>query len=240
MPSVLVTGASRGMGLEFARQYLADGWRVYAACRDPGRAEALRALAANGPLEILQMDVTDGAQVAAAAARLSGKPLDLLINNAGVVEKIFYGSGAYEGKDDPDLRHYDFDGWLELLNTNLLGPARVCGAFVDHLAAGERPVGVNIVSQLASVSLTWQAGRYAYRTSKAALNMLTRSAGEWYEKRGIILVSISPGWARTDMGGPKATNAPAQSVAGVRNVIAGLTKADAGKFFNFDGKIIPW
>ena len=150
------------------------------------------------------------------------------------------GSGAYEGKDDPDLRNYDFDGWLELLQTNLLGPARVCGAFVDNLAAGEHPVAVNLSSTLASIGSTWQAGRYAYRTSKAALNMLTRSAGEWYQKRGIILVSISPGWTRTEMGGPKATNSAEDSVKGVRNVIAGLTMADTGKFFNFNGQIFPW
>src|SRR5262249_39918125 len=126
--------------------------------------------------------------------------IDLLINNAGTVESIFYGSGAYEGHDDPDLRNYDFDGWLDLLKTNLLGPARVCGAFVDNLSAGARPVAVNMASTLASIASTWQAGRYAYRTSKAALHMLTRSVGEWYEKRGIILVPShrvgrAPKWA---------------------------------------------
>lgn len=242
MPSVLVTGANRGIGLEFARQYLAEGWQVYAACREPARAPRLDALAgaAGDRFVTLQMDVTDAAQVKAAAERLKGEPLDVLINNAGVVEKIFYGSGAYEGKDDPDLRNYDYDGWLEVLNINLLGPARVCGAFVDNLAAGTRPVGVVMGSTLSSLSTTWQAGRYAYRTSKAALNMLMRSAGEWYETRGIILVSISPGWTRTEMGGPKATNSAEQSAAGVRAVIAGLTKQDAGKFFNFDGKPMPW
>jgi NAD(P)-dependent dehydrogenase (short-subunit alcohol dehydrogenase family) len=242
MPAVLITGANRGIGLEFARQYLAAGWQVYATCREPAQARHLNELAggAGGRFANLQMDVTDARQVGAAAERLKGRPIDVLINNAGVVEKIFYGSGAYEGKDDPDLRNYDYDGWLEVLNINLLGPARVCGAFVDNLAASERPVAVNMVSTLASISSTWQAGRYAYRTSKAALNMLTRSAGAWYEKRGIILVSISPGWTRTDMGGPQATNSAEQAAAGVRAVIAGLTKADAGKFFNFDGNTMPW
>jgi len=242
MRSVMITGASRGIGLEFVRSHAADGYQVYATCHSLANADRLKALQAEGRgnIDIIEMDVTNGEQVKAVAARLKGKPLDLLINNAGSVEPVFYGSGAYEGKDDPDLRNYDYDGWLDLLKTNLLGPARVCGAFVDNLATGERPVAVNLGSTLSSIGPTWQAGRYAYRTSKAALNMLTRSAGEWYQKRGIILVTISPGWTRTEMGGPKATNSPEESVKGVRNVIVGLTMADTGKFFNFNGQILPW
>jgi len=242
MPSVMITGASRGIGLEFVRQYLLDGWQVHAACRNPDRADKLQGLQVQAAdrLHIWQMDVTDAKEIDGVAASLKGGPLDVLVNNAGAVESIFYGSGAYEGTDDPDLRNYNFDGWLELLKTNLLGPARVCGAFVDNLAAGQRPLAVMMSSTLASIGPTWQAGRYAYRTSKAALNMLTRSAGEWYQKRGIILVSISPGWTRTEMGGPKATNTVEDSVKGVRNVIAGLTMADTGTFFNFDGQVMPW
>src|SRR5215831_8833780 len=242
MRSVIITGASRGIGLEFARQYLADGYKVYATCHKVAGAEHLMALPSNGrgKIDVMEMDVTNAAQVKAVAKRLSGIPIDVLINNAGTVEPIFYGSGAYEGNDDPDLRNYDFDAWLELLKTNLLGPARVCGAFVDNLSAGARPVAVNMASTLASIASTWQAGRYAYRTIKAALNMLTRSVGEWYEKRGIILVSISPSWTRTEMGGPKATNSAEESVKGVRKVIAGLTMADTGKFFNFNGQMLPW
>jgi NAD(P)-dependent dehydrogenase (short-subunit alcohol dehydrogenase family) len=242
MKSALITGANRGIGLEFVRQYLADGWQVYAACRDPERAEQLQALAKEfgDRLQLLRIDVTNAHEVKAAAERLKGKPLDVLINNAGVVEKVFYGSGAYEGHDDPDLRNYDFEGWLDVLKTNLLGPARICGAFVDNLAAGQRPVAVNMVSTLASVSGTWQAGRYAYRTSKAALNMLTRSVGEWYQSRSIILVSISPGWTQTAMGGTKATNTAEQSAGGVRRVIANLTPDDTGKFLDFKGETMPW
>jgi NAD(P)-dependent dehydrogenase (short-subunit alcohol dehydrogenase family) len=168
MRSVLITGASRGIGLEFVRQYADAGYSVYATCHKFSTADRLISLqaAANGQIEILEMDVTDGDQVKAAAQRLKEKPLDILINNAGTVEQIFYGSGAYEGKDDPDLRNYDFDGWLDLLKTNLLGPARVCGAFIDNLSAGERPVAVNMSSTLASIESTWQAGRYAYRKAR--------------------------------------------------------------------------
>jgi NAD(P)-dependent dehydrogenase (short-subunit alcohol dehydrogenase family) len=169
----MITGASRGIGLEFVRQYLADGYKVYATCHKIAGAEQLMALPSNGrgKIDVIEMDVTNAAQVKAVANRLNGIPIDVLINNAGTVEPIFYGSGAYEGNDDPDLRNYDFDAWLELLKTNVLGPARVCGAFIDNLSVGERPIAVNISSTLASIGTTWQAGRYAYRTSKAALNM---------------------------------------------------------------------
>jgi NAD(P)-dependent dehydrogenase (short-subunit alcohol dehydrogenase family) len=163
-----------------------------------------------------------------------------LFNNAGTIEPRFYGSGAYEGHDDPDLRNYDFEGWKSVLDTNLLGPARVCGAFVDHLSLAERPVAVMMSSTLASVSSTWQAGRYAYRTSKAALNMLTRSVGAWYQSKGIIMVSLSPGWTRTEMGGQKATNSIEQSVSQMRETIRGLTLKDAGSFLDYDGKPMPW
>jgi len=239
----MITGASRGIGLEFVRQYLADGYKVYATCHKIAGAEHLMALPSNGrgKIDVIEMDVTNAAQVKAVAKRLNGIPIDVLINNAGTVEPIFYGSGAYEGNDDPDLRNYDFDAWLELLKTNVLGPARVCGVPSSTIF---RPVSAQLLSilssTLASIGTTWQAGRYAYRTSKAALNMLTRSIGEWYAKRGIILVSISPGWTRTKMGGPKATNSVEESVNGVRNVIAGLTMAETGKFFNFNGQTIPW
>lgn len=242
MRSAFITGANRGIGLEFVRQYLSDGWHVYAACRDPDRADRLKELptGSGGRLDVLRVDVTSADDVKAAAERLKGKPIDVLINNAGLVEKIFYGSGAYEGTDDPDLRNYDYDGWLDVFKTNVLGPARICGALVDNLASGQRPVAVMMASTLASISGTWQAGRYAYRTSKAALNMLMRSAGAWYEEKGIILVSISPGWTRTEMGGPKAANSVEQSVTGVRNVISSVTAADAGKFLNFNGESLPW
>jgi NAD(P)-dependent dehydrogenase (short-subunit alcohol dehydrogenase family) len=239
----MVTGGSRGIGLELARQYLADGWQIYATCRNPAGAEQLKKLELNGrgQIHVMEMDVTDAAEVMIVAERLKGRPIDILINNAGTVEPGFYGKRtAYAGKDDPDLRNYDFDGWLEVLKTNVLGPARVCGAFVDNLAAGSGPVAVNISSAVASIANTWQAGIYGYRTSKAALNMLTRSVGEWYAKCGIIVVSISPGWTRTELGGPTATNSVEDSVTGVRDVIAGLTMADTGKFFNFNGQTIPW
>src|SRR5262249_20333739 len=124
MPAVIITGASRGIGLEFARQHLADGYQVYATCHSLSRAQQLKVLysSGNGRLEILEMDVTNDAQVKGVAEQVKGTPIDLLINNAGTVESIFYGSGAYEGHDDADLSNSAFERLLYLPNSILLIP----------------------------------------------------------------------------------------------------------------------
>ena len=235
------------MAWSLCRQHAADGYQVYATCHKLAGADRLQALQANAPdkIEIIEMDVTNAAQVKAVAERLKGKPLDLLINNAGSVERVFYGSGAYEGKDDPDLRNYDFDGWLDLLAERICWGRRACAAPSSIILPPASARSPSTWGPRCHRSVpTWQAGRYAYRTSKAALNMLTRSAGEWYQKRGIILVSISPGSGcrKFETGGLKATTSPIRIVVkGLRQkVIAGLTNAHAGKFFNFNGQIFPW
>jgi NAD(P)-dependent dehydrogenase (short-subunit alcohol dehydrogenase family) len=242
MPAVLITGANRGIGFELARQYVEDDWRVVASCRQPVDAIDLNALAKKHParLEVVQCDVNSDASVRMLSDELLGRPIDLLINNAGIVDREGYGTGAYEGTDDPDLRNYDFDQWLEVLRTNLLSPARVTATFVDHLEGGTNPIVVMMGSTLASIELTKDPGRYSYRTSKAGLNALMRSMGAWLATRGITTVTISPGWTRTDMGGPNALNSIEQSVAGVRQVIDGITPDDVGRFFNFDGTELPW
>ena len=155
MPSVLVTGANRGLGLEFARQYAAAGWRVHAACRDPSAAEALAALP--GGISRHGLDVTDDGQIAALAAELAGSPLDLLINNAGVN----YDNGEF-GDSDPV-------SWLDTLRVNTIAPLRVAEGLIGSLLLGERKVIVNLSSKMASIAENASGGDYAYRTSKAAL-----------------------------------------------------------------------
>lgn len=239
MPSVLVTGANRGLGLEYCRQYAEAGWRVYACCRNPESANGLGQLAAtNHRISLHKMDVDDAGAVDAVAKALDGQPIDILMNNAGIADS--YGIGVAEGKDDPDLRNYDMEGWLALLNTNVIGQGRVCGAFADNVAKSERKLIVMMASGLSSISNTWQGGRYAYRTSKAALNMLMRGVGAWLEPRGVTVLSIAPGWTRTELGGPNAYNSVEDAVAGVRSVIERLTLADTGTYWNYDGKRLPW
>ena len=226
MPSVLVTGANRGLGLEFARQYGAAGWRVFAACRDPAAAKDLAALP--GEISRHRLEVSDDAQIAALAAELRDVPLDLLINNAG----INYDNGEF-GDSDPK-------SWMETLRVNTIAPLRVAEGLIGNLLRGERKVIVNLSSKMASLAENHSGGDYAYRTSKAALNMLTRGMAHDLRRRGVIVAVVSPGWVRTDMGGPSAPLPVAESIAGLRRTIDRLKPADSGAFLDWQGKTLPW
>jgi NAD(P)-dependent dehydrogenase (short-subunit alcohol dehydrogenase family) len=231
MRSTLITGANRGLGLEFARQYLADGWQVYAACRDPDSASELRRLAdaSDAKLQILALDVTDPASVQAAAAELEGQTIDLLLNNAGI--------GGPRGQT---IGNIDYEAWAKVLDVNTMGPLRVSEAFVDHVAQSERKLIVTITSGMGSLADNTSGGAYAYRSSKAAVNMVMRSLAIDLAPRGITCVVINPGWVRTDMGGPEATLTPAESVTQLRRLIETLEPAQSGKFFNYDGREYAW
>lgn len=229
--TVLVTGANRGLGLEFARQYAADGWKVHAACRNPAGAGDLTALAAasGGRIEVAAIDVADGESVKAAAERLAGQPIDLLINNAGV--------GSPKAQR---LGGLDYAAWSRVLDTNTLGPVRVTEAFLPNLERGRGKKVVTITSKMGSIDDNGSGGSYAYRTSKAAVNMAVKSLSIDLAPRGITCIVVHPGWVRTDMGGPSGLISPEESITGIRRIVARLTPADAGRFFNYDGKPIAW
>lgn len=231
MSTVLVTGANRGLGIEFARQYGADGWKVYAACRAPAEASALQDLAAasGGRIEVMALDVRDTASVRAAAAKLAGVAIDLLLNNAGV--------GSPKGQK---LGSLDYAAWQRVLDTNTLGPMRVTEAFLGNVEQGSQKKVVTITSKMGSIDDNGSGGSYAYRSSKTAVNMVVKSLSIDLADRGITCVVVHPGWVRTDMGGPSGLISPEQSIAGIRKLIAGLAPADSGKFFNYDGDPISW
>jgi len=214
MATILITGAGRGLGRELARQYAADGWKVIGTERGAKAGHRL--------------DVTDAKQIAALAAKLKGAPLDVLFCNAGII-----------GKRGMALGSFDYDSWTEVLRVNLLGAAAVVEALVDQVAASEQKVIALMSSRLGSIS---ESGGVTlpYATSKAALNMLAKGLAATLASRGIIVVALSPGWVKTDMGGEGAPLAPETSVRGLRKVIAGLKPADSGKFFSHDGSSIPW
>lgn len=237
MPSVLVTGANRGIGLEFVKQYLRAGWTVHACCRNPQSAEALEQLRLNDRLFVHLMDVSNQQHIDAVANELQDESLDLLINNAGITDSSGLGLSA---ADDSDITTYDFDYWEECLKVNLMGPARVTGAFRAQLKKTNTPRVVMIGSGLSSISNTWMAGRYAYRTSKAALNMLMRGLGAWLEPEGIALITIGPGWTQTDMGGPDAKTPVDETVHGMRAIIDRITLKETGTFWRWDGSELPW
>lgn len=231
MPTALITGANRGLGLEFARQYAGEGWKVYAACREPRQARELGELAqASGDrIAIVAMDVTDMGSVRKAAQELHGIPIDLLINNAGTA-----------GTPGQTTGNIDYANWLRVLEVNTLGPMRVVEAFADVVAHSEGRLVVTITSGMGSLTENREGGSIAYRTSKAAVNMAMRSAAVDLARRGIGCVVVHPGWVRTDMGGASAPLTPEQSVRAMRRLIARLSPADSGKFFTYDGHQHAW
>ncbi len=231
MPSTLITGANRGLGFEFARQYLADGWQVYAACRDPASASELRRLAedSDDKLRILAMDVTDPASIRAAATELDGQAIDLLLNNAGII-----------GPRGQTIGNIDYEAWAEVLAVNTMGPMRVSEAFVEHVASSDRKLIVTLTSGMGSIADNTSGGSIVYRSSKAAVNMVMRSLAIDLAPRGITCVVVNPGWVRTDMGGPNASLEPSESISALRRLIATFGPEQSGKFFNHTGREYPW
>ena len=226
MNTILVTGANRGLGLEFVRSYAAEGRRVHACCRHPEKAKALSEIA--GDVVSHRLDVTDGLRVASLARELADEPIDILINNAGVFHPR------------SDFGETDYDDWVEELKVNTVAPARIVERFVEQVAASERKLIVNISSSMGSIALTTSGDSIIYRSSKAGLNMVVKCLANALAERGITVVALSPGWVTTDMGGPNAEIPPAQSIANMRKVIDGLTPADNGRFYNHEGEPRPW
>ncbi|MGD8346460.1 MAG: SDR family oxidoreductase, partial [Lysobacterales bacterium] len=221
---VLITGANRGIGLEFARQYREAGWQVIGTARKPDAATDLQELGAR----VLQLDVTDADSVARLAADLEGQPIDLLVNNAGILIP------------QDSLAETNIETAARMLDVNILGPIRVTQALLPNLSAGSGKTVVNISSGLGSVANNDSARFYGYRESKAALNMFSRSLGAEKRDEGFIVVAMDPGWVQTDMGGPNATLTVEQSVSGMRKVIGSLTMADTGTYRSHGGSVVPW
>ena len=222
--TVLVTGANRGLGLEYARQFAARGYEVIGTARDPGDAKELLAVADR----VEQLDVSDPASVAGLARRLNGVAIDILVNNAGIFDRR-----------DVSLDKVDFEMMERTLAVNSLGPLRVVQALLPNLRKGERKIVASMSSQLGSIENS--NGRwYAYRSSKAALNQLNKTLSAELAGEGFVCVVLHPGWVRTDMGGPEATYSPEQSVSGLVAVIENLGPADNGRFYDFKGNPIPW
>lgn len=223
MSTVLITGAARGLGLDFVKQYAAKGWTVHACARAP---EMLRGI--KGDIHAHKLEVTDYAAVTALAKTLSGEAIDVLICNAGI-----------SGKEATVLGSLDPAAWRATLEVNALAPLMMAEAFVDHVARSKDRKLIAISSRLGSITLA-DSGRYSYRVSKAALNMAWKGLSVDLASRGLTCVVLHPGWVQTDMGGQAATLTLEQSVPAMVKVIDGLTAADNGRFFNYDGTELPW
>lgn len=223
MPTVLITGTNRGIGLELARQYAAEGWRVHACLRDLAKGSAVEAIA--GDIRLHELDVTDEDRIEGLAAALKGETIDLLINNAAL--------GGPEDSTDPAE-------WAEVFRVNSIAPVRILQAFLLHLQRSRNARVLSITSRMGSIADNSRGGSYAYRSSKAALNAAMKSFAIELKPKGITVAVMHPGWVQTDMGGPEAPVPVKVSAEGLRRVIATMKPSDTGAFFNYDGTPIPW
>ena len=232
MKTTLITGANRGIGLEFSRQLAEDGWCVLACSRDLEKSDALNKLAAEYPerITLYALDVTDHGQIEKLSQTLANKPIDLLINNAGDFPDI----------NDRSFGQTDYDSWAHAFLVNTMAPLKMAEEFIAQITQSSRKTIVTITSKMGSVADNGRGGSYIYRSSKSAVNMVIKSIAIDLESNDIISVLLHPGWVRTDMGGPSGLISVEQSVSGMLSVIREVTSADSGKFIAYDGQIIPW
>lgn len=223
--TILITGANRGIGLEFVRQYASIGCKIIACCRKSTPLDALRAL--DVAIDIESLDVTDSRSITSLGDRLSERSIDLVINNAAVRGRI------------GGLADIDTDDFLATIKVNVLAPLLLTRALLPAITLGRGRTVAMISSRAGSITEGHdEDGDYAYRCSKAALNMATAKLA--YEFRALNFISLHPGWVKTDMGGPEAEISASESVAGMRRVLATLTPADSGAFLAYDGSTIAW
>lgn len=233
-PVVLITGSSRGVGLEFARQYAGRGWKVVATSRNPSMAHKLQALAEEFPEITLEaLDVLDHSQIDELARKYEDRPIDILINNAGI-------SG---GGDNQIFGRINYDVFDDVMRTNVLGPLKMAEAFIDHVAASGRRKIVTITSGQGSITET-RGHLYFYRASKTGVNMAMRTLSKDVARRGVIVVLTAPGATDTDFmdeaRGRITLGRPEERVRGMIDVIDNFTMEQTGTFIEWDGRVMPW
>jgi len=224
MPNVLITGANRGIGLEFVRQYAAEGWTVHASCRLPEKADELSAI--NGDVAVHQADVTNHSSLEALSEDIPD-PIDVLIVNAGV-----------HGKGAGDFGALDYDVWRGVIETNVFGAVATAEAFAPQVMKAKGKIAF-ISSKMGSIGDA-SGGAMGYRTSKTALNMAAKVVAYALSSEGVAVAPYHPGWVETDMGGPNALIKPDRSVKGLRKLIEKTPVTPSPKFLAYDGAEIPW
>lgn len=226
--TLLITGANRGIGLEYVRQYADEGWRVIACCRVPQQASELQRLAeGRAQITIQALDVADFDQIEALGRTLADQAVHLLINNAGVYPQSTF-------------RHIDYAQWAQAFQINTMSTLKLAEVFIPHLVQAGNAKLVAMTSKMGSIDDNTSGGEYLYRSSKTALNMVIKSLSHDLNKYGISTAALHPGWVRTDMGGPNGLIDTETSVRGLRKVIANLSLNSSGKFIAYDGKEIAW
>ncbi len=232
-PTVLITGSSRGIGLELARQYAQRGWNVIATCRTPASASDLQAIAAeHDNLVIEELDVTEFQEVDALAAQYAGRAIDVLLNNAGI-------SG---GSENQEFGNYQFEVYYQVHAVNVVGPLKMAEAFIEHVRASEQKKIINITSTQGSIARNF-GGNVFYRSSKSALNMAMNTLAIELKKQGITVGLVSPGFVKTDftrgLDLPMMIT-PQESAAAVIAVIDDYGFEKTGKFIRHTGEEAAW
>jgi NAD(P)-dependent dehydrogenase (short-subunit alcohol dehydrogenase family) len=229
---VVITGANRGLGLALAHRYHERGDVVLAGCRRPGDAAELRALTDH----VHALDLGDEASIDAFAAALGDDAIDVLINNGGID-----GRSLGAGDDDRDVLQLSPEHFMGEIRVNTLGPLLLVRALLDRLQAAARPRIVNVSSQVGSMEIAARMGRdIGYTASKAALNMVSVKLAGRLREDGVVVVSLHPGYLRTDMGSASADLDPAEAAADIADLADRLTLAESGSFLRWDGSVHPW
>jgi NAD(P)-dependent dehydrogenase (short-subunit alcohol dehydrogenase family) len=231
MATMLITGANRGLGLEFCRQYAADNWSVIACCRKPEQAIELCKLAEQYPaIQVQSLDVTDFDQIDALSKKLDHCCIDVLINNAGI----------YHDLQSEGLGQLDYQAWSLSFMINTQAPVKMVEAFLPQLHRSDKKLIVNISSLMGSIGDNSGGGSLLYRSSKAALNATMKSLAIDFKQQSVGVLIFHPGWVKTDMGGANALIDAEQSVAGMRNLINNFSLNQSGRFVKYDGTAMPW
>lgn len=226
--TILITGANRGIGLEFVKQYAENGDHIYATTRTPETATALQQLASkHANVKILALDVAHVAEIQNAAKQLADIAVDILISNAGIYPESTFGN------TDPQA-------WLQAFQVNTLSTYYLAEAFLPHLRRASQAKVIAMTSKMGSLDDNSSGGEYIYRSSKTALNMVAKSLALDLRDFSIAVATLHPGWVRTEMGGPNGLINTETSVSGLRKVIDDLTSEQSGEFIAYDGKSIPW
>lgn len=226
--TILITGANRGIGLEYVKQYAASGCQVYATVRDPAKATDLQQLVTQyANVQVLALDVATVAAIRDLAGQISAITVDILISNAGTYPESTF------GKTDPQA-------WLDAFQVNTLTTYYLAEAFLPQLRRASQAKLIAMTSKMGSIEDNGSGGEYIYRSSKTALNMVVKSLALDLREFNIAVAALHPGWVRTDMGGPNGLIDTATSVRGLRQVIEHLTCEQSGQFIAYDGKPIPW
>lgn len=236
MATWLITGANRGIGLEYVKQLVAAGETVIATVRNKATADGLEEFASgHKSVSVETLDLEDRSSIVALGERLAGLALDVLVNNAGLYGGSWDNSAHRQSHDN-----MDYGLWEQIMRVNVMAPFQMVQCLRDSLIAGDRKLVVNMSSDLGSIANNTQGQSYAYRSSKAALNMVTKGLSVELGSQGFTIVSMAPGWTQTDLGGSSAQWPVEESVANQLRVISGLSPKDNGRFVDLLNRTVSW